>query len=298
MNNLRIILITLASTILISGTALFAIAYFKPRPGGLSVQAQPVAAVYINGTFSGRTPLDTTSASGDITLKLVPLDSSKSYTPFEAKISLVSGVKTIVRRQFAETDQASSGDIISFEKDAGDAASIVIISTPENAQITLDNVSKGFSPVKTSVSPGKHQLAIKSPGYQDRTLTINTVLGYKLTVAAQLAKLPASPTPSPTPASNLQVFVKILPTPTGYLRVRTQPGTGGTEIDQVKPGDKYLLLGEDADTHWFKIQLEPPAPGLPNGRSGWISDQYAQKVDKTGAPVATPSAEPTTSPIP
>ena len=47
------------------------------------------------------------------------------------------------------------------------------------------------------------------------------------------------------------------------------------EIDQVAPGDKFLLLDTDPASGWYKIQLEEPVPGLPNGRSGWISNEYA-----------------------
>lgn len=290
----KIVLISLISVILISGSALFVIGYFRPKPAGLTIQTSIVSSVYVDGNFIGRSPLDTTFKAKEIDLKLVPLDTSKSYVAYETKITLVAGVKTIVRRQFADTEIASSGEIVSFQKISPGSTSLVVISTPENAQVTLDGISKGFSPVKTPVSPGIHQLVIKSPDYTERTLSINTVSGYELTVSAQLAKT-ATPTPSPTPKPQLQTFVLILQTPTGYLRVRTQPGTAGNEIDQVKPGSKYLFLAEDVDTHWYKIQLEPPAPGLPEGRVGWVSNEYAQKVDGSGLPVASPSATPLNS---
>lgn len=291
-----ITLISIFLFIFISGSVLFFVGYFRPKPAGLSLQTSVPAAAYINGDFVGRTPLEISYKSGNIDLKLVPLDPNKSYIPFETQISLTSGVKTIVRRIFADNDFASSGQIVTLDKESGSEAFLSVISKPENAQIALDGVSKGFSPVKIQVSPGTHQLVIKSPGYSDMSLSINTVSGYKLTVSAQLSKLAIDPSPSPVPETQPQIFVEILPTPTGYLRVRTQPGVNGTEIDQIKPGSKYLLLSEDPTTHWFQIQLEPPVPGLPQGRSGWISNDYAKKIEISESASLVSSPAPTVLP--
>jgi uncharacterized protein YgiM (DUF1202 family) len=59
-----------------------------------------------------------------------------------------------------------------------------------------------------------------------------------------------------------------LQTPTGFLRVRDQASLNGAEIGQVKPGETYALL--DEQTGWYQIKLT-------NGKTGWISSQYAQK---------------------
>jgi uncharacterized protein YgiM (DUF1202 family) len=124
---------------------------------------------------------------------------------------------------------------------------------------------------------------VKSAGYQDRIMNISTLLGYQLTVFAKLAKsssesaaLAAAPTPAP------KTFVLILKTPTGFLRVRTLPGTAGEEIAQVKPGDKFPYLGTDEASGWYKIQYEGVQPGLPNGIIGWVSNQYAQIATESG----------------
>ena len=52
-------------------------------------------------------------------------------------------------------------------------------------------------------------------------------------------------------------------TPTGFLRVRQQPG--GIEIAQIKPGEEYLSLEETAD--WIQIQLA-------NKTHGWVVKKY------------------------
>ena len=74
--------------------------------------------------------------------------------------------------------------------------------------------------------------------------------------------------------TELKSFIEILDTPTGFLRVRTLPGSAGSEIHQVKPGEKYPFLEEDEETGWFKIQFQDPAPGLPEGIVGWVSNEF------------------------
>ena len=204
-------------------------------------------------------------------------------------------VQTVIRREFGKTEEESSGDVISFEKETGNTTSLVVISTPDDAQVSLDGVPRGFAPYKTStISPAEHQITIKALNYTDRIMTVKTISGYRLTVFAKLAKSnDIEPSPSPTsqlPSPVTKTYVEILQTSTGFLRVRTEPGTKGEEIAEVKPGSKYPYLDTDADTGWFKIQYEEVKPGLPNGIVGWVSNQFAKKVDE--ASVSTPSATP------
>lgn len=286
MKTFRIILIIVATVVILSATAFFVIGFLKPKPSGIYVNTNPQADVYINGNFVGKTPFQKTIDATTINLKLVPGISDQNLFPFETKITLVSGIQTIVRRQFGETEDGSSGDIISFEKDGGTEAGLIVISTPDNAQVSIDGVVRGFSPYRvSSISPANHQITVKAQGYTDRVLTVSTKAGYKLTLYAKLSKDVAgastSATPTPTPAP--KAFVLILNTPTGYLRVRSEPGTKGEEIGQVKPGEKYPLLETDTQTGWVKIQFEEVQPGLPDGISGWVSNQYAREVSATGS---------------
>lgn len=63
--------------------------------------------------------------------------------------------------------------------------------------------------------------------------------------------------------------VKILSTRTGYLRVRTGPGTSFAEVARVNPGETYELLEEK--TGWAKIKVSDTV-------SGWVSSQYTTKI--------------------
>lgn len=288
MKTLRVILVTVLTTAIIIGTGFFLIAYYRPKPAGIFVDSNPVSSVYINSSFAGKTPFQKTLDAGAIDLKMVPDTTDADLLPFETKITLVSGIQTVVRREFGKTEVESSGDIISFEKDTGRNTSLIVISTPDNAQVSLDGTPRGFSPYKNStISPAEHQITVKAEGYLDRVMTVNTQAGFRLTLFAKLSKiLQPSPSPTPTPSANL--FVVILNTPTGYLRVRTEPGTKGEEMGQVKPGDKFPYLATDPATNWYKIQFEVPQPGLPDGIIGWVSNQYSKEVDASGSAVTVP----------
>ena len=262
------------------GVVYFLVGYFRPKLGGILVNTTPPASVFINGNSVGTTPYEGTFEAGSIDLKLVSQEPGKNYLPYEIKVVLASGIKTIVRREFSENDETSSGDIVSFEKEGGREAGIVVVSEPDNAQILIDGTPRGFAPYKGSnVAVGEHQIGIKSPGYSDRTLNVKTIAGYKLTIIAKLAKLAEEPKVEAA-KTETKTFIEITNTPTGFLRVRSEPGSAGREIHQVKPGDKFPFLEEDAVSGWFKIQIQAPAPGLPDGVVGWVSNEYSRKIEE------------------
>ncbi|HET7099193.1 MAG TPA: PEGA domain-containing protein [Patescibacteria group bacterium] len=292
MKTLRTILIVTAVIFLLTVTVLFFIGFFKPKPGGILVDTTPASSVYVNGSLVGKTPFKGTYDIGQITLKVVPITDQGNLIPFETKINLMPGIQTVVRREFGKTEEESSGDIISFEK-SGTEASLVVISSPDNAQVSIDGIPRGFAPYKNSaISAADHQIAIKSPGYTDRIMTVHTLVGFRLTVFAKLRKdNSAQVSPLPTPTSDLKIFVEILNTPTGFLRVRTEPGSLGEEIAEVKPGSKYLYLDTDTTSGWFKIQYQEAKPGLPNGIVGWVSGEFAKKLEDQNL-IATPSPTP------
>ena len=121
-----------------------------------------------------------------------------------------------------------------------------------------------------------HTIAIKAPGYSDLSMTVKTLIGYRLTFYAKLEKTDSQNTDSIKESLKTEIkIVQILETPTGYLRVRSKPGAGGEEIAQVKPGETFPYLDTDAATGWIEIQYGAPKPGLPSGIVGWISADYA-----------------------
>lgn len=286
MRGWKIFLIGLAIVLVVVLVGLFVMRGVNPRNAGISIQTNSKATVFIDGVRVGTTPYEATRKAGEAVIKLVPQVSSHPLSPFETKVTLVSGIKTVIRRDFGDTDDTSAGEIISFEKGNSGEVSLAIISIPDSAQVGIDGTAKSFAPYKTSnITAGQHQIVISSQGYQDRSLMVNAYAGYKLTAIVKLAIGGASASPSPSPTPTTKTYVQILSTPTGFLRVRDNPSTTANEIAQVKPGQKYPLTDEDAKTGWFEIEYLP-------GKFGWITNQYAKKVEQTTISSPTPTATP------
>jgi hypothetical protein len=89
-------------------------------------------------------------------------------------------------------------------------------------------------------------------------------------------KTSPSPTPTPTPKPSPQVvpakpYVEILTTPTGWLRVRSEPnGLTENEVARVNTGQMFPYI-ESNDTGWHKIEYE-------TGKQGWVAASYTKVV--------------------
>ena len=291
----------LLTLFLVIAAVLFFIGYFQKKGAGILVETTPASTVYINDEQVGRTPYEAVREAREVVVKLIPDSFEKPLAPYEIKVTLASNVQTVIKRDFGETENLSSGALISFEKVGNGETSISVISTPDATEVSIDGSVKGFTPYKTSAIPvGAHQLTLSAPGFEEKTLSIATLENYKLTAQVQLA--PSSevlsdtaqetPPPIEEPAKE---EVEILNTGTGFLRVRSGPSTLETEVGQVEPGKRYVLLDTDKTTGWFKIEYEP-AQGSSGAKTGWVTNQFAKKVEAGGSPV--PSASPTSSPKP
>jgi len=292
MRRLKFALLIVALTAAVVLLIFYLVGYFKPKSAGILIETEPVSTVYFDGVQVGRTPFDTTRAQGEMTVKLIPDSFDKPLVPFESKINLVSGVKTIIRRNFGESNESSSGTIISFEKVGGEEVGISVISYPDAAQVKIDGQVRGFTPYKSSTfTPGDHTISLTLNGYAESTLDVKTYVGYKLTAEFNLVpdtNAKTEPTPLPESKEEEKPQVKILSTPTGFLRVRSEPSTLAKEVGQVEPGEIYEILEEDKETGWFKIEFE-------KGEEGWISNQYASKIESvkaTSTPTPTPKSTP------
>jgi hypothetical protein len=251
----------------------FGLSFIKPKKAGIRIETTPATAVFIDDVLVGKTPYEATRNSGEIDLKLVPESTDLAPTEFETKILLSAGIKTIVKRTFAKADEESFGEIVSFEKTGG-KESIAVVSDPDSAQVSIDGKAYGFTPFKTSaITSAGHQIVISAPGYLETTMTVQPVAGYKLTIIAKLAQgATAVQTPAPTSTPKSAPMVEILTTPSGFLRVREEPNTTSKELGRVTPGQKFEVVAEDSQTGWFKIEFT-------TGEQGWVSNQYAKKVN-------------------
>ncbi len=264
------------------------------KKSGLQVTSSPQATVFLDGNSLGLTPvLEEKLKPGAYTLKIIPTDST--LQPWEAKVTLTGGVLTVVDRKLSPIPDQSHGYVLSFEKTNNKDSQLAVSTLPDAVTVTIDGNPQGFTPLSLdSIAPGDHTIILSSPGFEDKLIRARAVSGFRLTVSAQLAKklapptiteestpsaqLTPSPTPTPTkktsftapPSTSSAVakpYVEIQNTPTGFLRVRSEPNTNGQEVAQVKPGEKYPYLNE-TEGGWHKIQYS-------TGKEGWVSGQYA-----------------------
>ena len=285
---------------LIIGAILFFIGYFQKNGAGILIQTTPDSTVYINDEQVGRTPYEAVREAGEVVIKLVPDSFEKPLAPFETKITLTSNVQTVINRDFGETDNLSNGAVMSFEKVGNGETSVSVISTPDAAEVSIDGSVKGFTPYKTSaITSGSHQLVLSAPGFAQKNLNISTLENYKLTAQVQLAPSDevlsdtTEATPPPVQEPEEKSEVEILNTGTGFLRVRAGPSTLEPEVGQVEPGKHYTILDVDKTTGWFKIEFEPAQNGK-DAKQGWVTNQFAKKIDVGGS--SSPTGSPSPSP--
>lgn len=260
------------------GFGVFSYFQGKKPNAGLRVESTPTSLVYIDNVQLGQAPLEKIFKPGEVTIKLIPTSTSLSLTSYQTKVRLTSNTYTVIKRDFGDSDIASSGEVVNLEPQSGKTASLAVVtSSPDSASVTLDGQPQGFSPLLIpSIPAGDHQIGVSAPGFTPRTVFAKAVLGYKLNVNVKLASLP-TPSPSPIPEATASAtlkkpYVEIKDTPTGFLRVRQEANTGAKEIGRVKPSEKYPLLEKIPSWYLIKIDLNATS-------SGWISSQYADKFE-------------------
>lgn len=301
MKKVRIIGLVFGGLILLVGLIFFAIGFLRPRVAGIYIESNPASTVIIDGLQVGRTPYEDARKPGEVVIKLVPESFQMPLAPYEAKVNLLPGVKTVIKREFGATDEDSSGEIISFEKVSRDETSLAVVSVPDSTRLIIDGRERAFTPHKTSsILPGTHTLALSADGYSEKVVEVKTHEGYKLTAIIKLAKSLEEVTPSPLPtptgvfegaSEEPQAEIEIMSTDTGFLRVRREPSTLGVEVGRVEPGQKYPLLEIDAKTGWYKIEFE-------ERKVGWISNQYAKRIGNLPSPTPSTKVSPAISPLP
>ena len=252
------------------------------KEGRLQVLSRPMAAIFLDNVMKGNTPFTSTVKEGEYLLKIVPDGVATSAASWQKKVSIFSGSLTYVDVQLESTDIASWADVYwlnslgLFSK----KSELVVETEPSGALIYLDNDEKGVSPLTLDqVSQGSHELSVFMPGFSRRSKKINISPGYKLNAYVKLALDPSQksqytisePASLATAAASIKKpsnTVRILDTPTGWLRVRDEPTLGGSESARINPGQRFELIEEQVG--WYKIKIDSQL-------QGWISSQYAQK---------------------
>lgn len=267
---LIVIFLVLVGMFLIAVSFLAFFGVFKTQPAGIQIETEPKSDVFINGVNVGKTPYEATRESGDIVIRLVP-ESDLELDDYETKVYLVSGVKTIIKRSFKESEEETSGATVSFEKTSEEESLVTVVSIPDNAQISIGGRVYGFAPLRTKIKEGEHELLVSKEGYLDKKLSIRSYNGYKLTAVVKLQKntvVLAAETPVISQPESTTEKIEILNTDIGFLRVRSEPKSNSELVGQVKPGEVFDVWEKDISSGWYKIKFED--------KEGWVSGEFVK----------------------
>lgn len=266
------------------------------KQGELRVESASAVGIFLNDKHLGRTPFRDKVTAGEYTIKLVPEGTAQQLASWQGPITVGANLLTYVNADLSESELSSAVDVLWLEKISGKNSELSITTNPDGATLLVDDESKGITPLTTTdVAPGDHSVVLRSQGFMDRTLKIKTTPGYRVIVNLKLALATGSAIPqgggSPAPGVGLpgssastktatssagggmepaKPFVIIKDTPTGFLRVRMGPTTDATEAARVNPGEKYHMV--DSQNGWYQINYD-------GANSGWISGQYAERVE-------------------
>ena len=277
-------LLALVGLIIIGFATLLFLGVFKEQQAGILIESEPIANVYINSQKVGKTPYETSMEYGQIIVQLIPDQIENIILDnYEIKINLVPGVRTIIKRSFADTEEYSSGAVVSFEKLGGIESYVAIVSAPDSAQVLIDGKAIGFTPLKVKVPAGDHNLVVMSDKYLERPLPIRVYKGYKLTASVKLEKEKKKEVEEQLVKQKEKDLslgrIKINKTDVGFLRVRSGANTGFPEIGQVKPDEEYDVLEEGENGKWYKIKIGEISEAWPVASvEGWVSAEFVTKI--------------------
>ncbi len=239
------------------------------QKAGVKIESSVVADVNIDNQILGKTPFQKDDLSqGE---HLVSLSSDTGS--WQGYVKLNGGTLTIVNRELAAKIASSSGEIISLSSGQG----VTIISNPTGADVAIDGKSVGKTPLSLSdISLGEHQFNITHANFLPRGIKSIVTNGYNLTLNIDLAIAQVDLTQASTPVVKESVALVVIQTPTGFLNVRDSASLSGIAVEQVKPGDKLILLEELPN--WDRVRS-------PSGKEGYVASSYVQK--QTPSPSGT-----------
>jgi uncharacterized protein YgiM (DUF1202 family) len=260
------LLFTLLVGLVLSGCTIL------PEKAGIEIMSYPSAKVLIDGKEAGMTPYkNNTIKPGNVEISLVT-----SEAKWTKKIELPNGVNTVIDREIGKLTDENSGYLLTLES-TGDKnkSGIMINSVPDEASVNIDGEVVGKTPLRLSdIGEGEKQVAISIPRHKTITVLVRAIKGYQIVIESDLKEeIPIEVTPVNigstivTENSSGQVIIKA--TETGWLRVRGQPNSQSAEVSKVNPGTKYPVMAEKDG--YYEIDLG-------EGKSGWISIKYAEKL--------------------
>jgi len=257
--------------------------------GEINIISTPQSVVYLDRIQVGNTPLQQKIKVGDYLIKLIPNKEASQSATWQGKIKVYKNAVTFVGRALGSSDISTAGEISTVTKmeskpSRDSIGEIAVESEPKGALVYLDLDEKGVAPLAMSDVPkGTHELSIFLPGFIRRTTKINVEAGFRTSTTVKLAidlLAPKESTKSATITDKSKnanssvaksIMIKIKETPTGWLRVRSEPSVNASESAKVNPGESYVLVEEQPN--WYKILFN-------DEQEGWVAAQYSEKIEQ------------------
>lgn len=170
------------------------------RYGSVSVESSPSGAdIYFNGNYRGHAPI-----------------TIADVWPGTYSISAeMTGYRTYTTTTSVSSDTRSS--VYCTLTPMNTAGALYIISSPSDADVNLDGLYKGKTPITLSnLAAGTHILQLDYPGYYDWKSTVEIPEGGTKSVSANLNPLPSSST--------------------GWIYVSSSPGGASVTLDGSSVG--------------------------------------------------------------
>jgi PKD repeat protein len=122
------------------------------------------------------------------------------------------------------------------------SGTLAITTTPQSANVFLDNVFKGVTPLTLSDTPsGYHILRITLPGYEDYTTSATVEPGNTALVQAVLLKSGAETAVTTVPPTTVATAA---PQQNGSVAITSVPSGASVTLDGLKKGITPLILSE------------------------------------------------------
>lgn len=258
---LILILLSLASLLVrFSGRLSETLLNIRPK-SGISVLSQPAdAKVFLNDTEVGKTPYE----NGDLEPKEYLVKLQKNEMVWQGLVKLKPYTLAVVNRELSPDSSFGAGEILTLDRGKG----LTVISNPSDAEVEVDGKLYGVTPVSSDIPKGEHTISLSHANYLKRNIRAVIPNDFNLIVSVDLALSEADLTTISTPPIKETLELKVLNTPTGFLRVRDKPSLSGKEIARVKPGDTLILLEEQSG--WDRVRLS-------DGTEGYVSSAYVEK---------------------
>lgn len=260
--------------------------------GRIRILTSPISGVILNDTPQGNTPYEVAYGPGLHRLKLIPQKQEGNFTPWEGQIEVFENALTYVIFELGSSDLTSSGEILTVKKmsknNSSQLGALNVETKPVGAVVAFDSDEKGVSPISVyNIVPGTYELKISMPGFISRTQKIqihkDRVVDAKIKLAldsdyktidqlieeekkeASQEALLENAKQEIAEASQIEQFVTIKNTESGFLNVRELPSINSKKIDEVLPNKKFKYLKKEGD--WFQILLD-------DSSSGWVYKDY------------------------